>query len=616
MAHNISSLDILDLDFDTIRDGLKDYLKSQPDFLDYDFEGSAMALLLDVLAYNTYQNAFYTSMVGSEMFLDSAQLRDSVVSRSKMLSYTTRSARGSTTTITATITPDDNPTSITVPRGTQFTSLIDGQTYTWTTLEATNIPRVAGVGYQGTLTVTEGIVTTFRWTVDTTVNQKFIIPNPGVDTTTLRVIVQDSESDSDTTTFNLASDITQVTGTDPVYFLQEVDDEKYEILFGDGIIGKKLINGNIIKIDYNIVAGAETNGVNTFTNPGSLGGYTTFTTTVNSQTSGGADIESIDSIKYGAPKNYQTQNRAVLAEDYKRLILNQYGNIQSINVWGGETNVPAVYGKVFISARPTSGTSLSTTEKNSIRNYLKEHNVLSIEPEFIDPTYLYIIPSITVTVNSSRTTKSLDELESDIIAAIAAFESEELGTFQTQTVYHSRFIEDLIDVDNAVVSATCEFDLQKRFTPNFNNAAKYTVNFSNRLKEVNSDGTYTIGSTEFSYEGRTCYFDDDGNGNLRIYYNTSGQKVYITETAGTINYNTGVITITSFLPVSAPNDEIRINAVGFNDDVSTSKYQILVFGDYSITLADTVTQLARPATTVNTEGSVTLVRESAIGTVV
>ncbi|MGA1047165.1 MAG: hypothetical protein ACO3UU_04090 [Minisyncoccia bacterium] len=399
MASNKSTLNVSELNFDDIKTSLKTYLRSQTEFSDYDFDSSTLSILLDVLAYNTYHNSFYLNMVGNEMFLDSAQLRNSVVSRAKMLNYVPRSARGATAALSAVITPDDNPTGVTVPANTQFTSTIDGIEYTFVTSGATTMSPQDNGTFTGTLNIVEGTPLQHRFTVSTANPVRYILPNENTDTTSFTVRIQESSSNTTVSTYNLAGDLSSVNSTSKIYFVQENEDNLYEIQFGDSIFGKKPIDGNIIIVDYRITSGNTVNGANTFSAPESLAGYSNFTITTTSSAQGGAPQETIDSIKFNAPFKFQAQDRLVTKQDYKNIILSEQGDIQSISVWGGEENIPAVYGKVFIATKPLSGAILSNQRKEAIRASLKTRNTVSIDVEMVDATYLYINPTITVRYN-------------------------------------------------------------------------------------------------------------------------------------------------------------------------------------------------------------------------
>jgi len=603
MAAN-SAINVTSLNFDNIKESMKTYIASKPEFTDYNFEGSTISMLLDLLAYNTYQNAFYTSMVGNEMFLDSALLRDSVVSRAKMLNYVPRSARGASTTLTVEITPTGAPDSVTVAKDSEFSATIDGEAYKFVTPQAYSFSSADN--YSGTITITEGRPVTHRFTVNTNSPVRYILPNENVDTTSITVDVQTSSSDASSVRYNLASDITEVQANSAVYFLQEVEDNQYEITFGDDVIGQAPVDGNIVIANYRICNGTDGNGISSFTSPSTLGGSSTFTTLVDAATSGGANNETIESIKFNAPKNYETQNRAVLAEDYKRLILRDNGDVQSISVWGGEENNPPIYGKVYISIKPTIGNTISSQRKTEITTELKKYNVLSIDPEFVDATFLYIRPTVEVRYDSKTTTLTGPQVQTKVLNAITNFESTKLGTFDNKTFRYSQFVKAIDAADSSIVSNLTTIQIEKRFVPSLTNSTTYNVSFSNALHNPHAGHRYAISSSAFTYRGNTSYFDDDGNGNLRIYYITgSNTRVYTNETAGVVNYRTGLVTINSFLPSAFVGSSLSIFADSADDDVNAIRNQILLIAGANVTLIDDATTLVAATTVTATTSGVT-----------
>ena len=603
MAAN-SAINVTSLNFDNIKESMKTYIASKPEFTDYNFEGSTISMLLDLLAYNTYQNAFYTSMVGNEMFLDSALLRDSVVSRAKMLNYVPRSARGASTTLTVEITPTGAPDSVTVAKDSEFSATIDGEAYKFVTPQAYSFSSTDN--YSGTITITEGRPVTHRFTVNTNSPVRYILPNENVDTTSITVDVQTSSSDASSVRYNLASDITEVQANSAVYFLQEVEDSQYEITFGDDVIGQAPVDGNIVIANYRICNGTDGNGISSFTSPSTLGGYSTFTTLVNAATSGGANNETIESIKFNAPKNYETQNRAVLAEDYKRLILRDNGDVQSISVWGGEENNPPIYGKVYISIKPTIGNTISSQRKTEITTELKKYNVLSIDPEFVDATFLYIRPTVEVRYDSKTTTLTGPQVQTKVLNAITNFESTKLGTFDNKTFRYSQFVKAIDAADSSIVSNLTTIQIEKRFVPSLTNSTTYNVSFNNALHNPHAGHRYAISSSAFTYRGNTSYFDDDGNGNLRIYYITgSNTRVYTNETAGVVNYRTGLVTINAFLPSAFVGSSLSIFADSADDDVNAIRNQILLIAGANVTLIDDATTLVAATTVTATTSGVT-----------
>ena len=615
MAAN-STISVTELDFDDIKVSLKNFLKSQPEFLDFNFEGSAISLLIDMLAYNTYQNAYYTSMVGNEMFLDSAQLRESVVSRAKMLNYMPTSARGANTNFTITITPTGSPTSVTVDKNTEWTASVDGQTLKFVTPEAYTL--TSDNNYSGTITVVEGQPLTHRFTVDNLDTQRFILPNENVDTSSIVVDVQESATDTSSTRYNLANDLTQVQANSAVYFLEEESENRYEVYFGDGVLGKAPTNGNIVIINYRSCNGILGNDIGTFTDPSTVAGSSVFTKTVNANTSGGAAFETVDSIKFNAPKNFEAQNRAVLAEDYKRIILRETGDIQSISVWGGEENDPPIYGKVYLAVKPVTGNVISSTRKNQIKDILKKHNVLSIDTEFVDAQYLYVNPTTTVRWDPNATTLSAGAVQDKISTAISTFETNNLNDFEKQKFRFSQFTRVIDDADSSVLSSLTDILMERRFAPSTTTKATYNIPFNQKLFHPHAGHAYAISSSKFTFNNQDSYLDDDGNGNIRIYYlNAAGQRVVLDAAAGTVNYTTGLVKLDAFLPAAYTGSFLSIYAEPNDKDITAVRNQILLIANAKVTVLNDVTsQVDARTVTATTSGVTTTVVDSGLYPVV
>jgi hypothetical protein len=440
----MSNLRIAELDFDQIKNNLKTYLNAQTEFTDYDFEGSGLSTLLDILAYNTHYNAYLANMVVNEMFLDSAVKRSSAVSIAKHLGYTPVSARGAVANLDIVVTsPTGLPASLTMDRYTPFTSIVDGTTYTFLTTEAKTAARVGTLYTFAGVDVTEGTLLNYSYVVsDTTPAAKYEIPNEAVDTTTIKVSVQTSSSDTTTNTYSLSTDITGVNSTSKVYYLEQNTRGKYQIYFGDGIIGKSLSSGNIITIQYLVATGSAVNVSSTvaqsFTAGTTIGGSSSIAITVNSNSTGGADVESITSIKFNAPRVNASKNRAVTAADYEALILSNYAGAESVSVWGGEDNDPPYYGKVLISLKPYSGFTISDATKNTIKtSILKSKQGITIIPEFIDPTFFYVNITADIVYNSSITTLSSDQIKTQVNTAITEYFSANLQKFNKEYIHSS-----------------------------------------------------------------------------------------------------------------------------------------------------------------------------------
>ena len=402
MATTDKRLDISELDFDDIKTNLKTFLRNQTEFTDYDFEGSGMSSLLDLLSYNTHYLSMNANLLANEMFIDTASLRSSVVSHAKTLGYTPRSVRITKTTVDITLN-DTSVTTATLARGTKFSTVVNDVTYNFLVNTARTKSRVDNVLTFDNVVLYEGSLITTRYTADSTnVDQRFIIPDSNADTTTLTVSVQNSSTDTTTTVFTLATDISQVSDTSNSYFLQEIENGQFEVYFGDGVIGKALTDNNIVILEYIVTNKSASNGASTFTPPGSISGSSDNSVATVSTASGGAEAENIQSIKLNAPLDYASQGRAVTTNDFKVIVPTLFANTQSVSVWGGEDNDPASYGKVFISVKTTTGSDLTSTQKRNLESSLKSFVVSSIRPEVVDPEIISVRLTTTFKYNSTN----------------------------------------------------------------------------------------------------------------------------------------------------------------------------------------------------------------------
>jgi hypothetical protein len=576
MAAN-NAIRVSDINFDQIKTNLKAFLSDQNEFLDYDFESSTMSVLLDLLSYNTYYNAFYLNMVGNEMFLDSAQLRNSVVSRAKQLNYIPRSARGATASVNVSVDPDGSPTFFTVAANTKFTTTIDGTSYTFVTSDATSLTPSSNGTFSGSLNLVEGEPLQQRFTVSTTSPVRYILPNDNVDTTSFTVRIQESSSNTSIATYNLNNDISAANSISEIYFIQENEDNKYEVYFGDNVFGKKPKDGNIVIVDYRVVNGSTVNGANNFSGD--------FTVTTTSAAQGGAFQESIESIKYNAPFKFQAQDRLVTSSDFKNIILAENGDIQAISVWGGEENTPPVYGKVFISVKPTSGPIISATRKSTLQTTLKDRSIVSVETEFVDATYLYINPSITVRYNPRTTSLSASELNTKIQNALISFEANNLGTFGNK-FYVSNLTEVIRASDNSFVSADIPFTIEKRFVPTTNAINTYQVQFNNAIHHPHDGHLGAVSSTGFTIGDETVYLEDDGIGNLRTFILVTGNKITRNKNFGTVNYGSGLITIFNTLITGYVGDAISIKMKPQESNIFGIRNEILLVSGASVATVD------------------------------
>ena len=591
MAAN-SAIRVTDLNFNQIKNNLKTFLRAKPEFTDYDFEGSALSNLIDLLAYNTYQQSIYVNMVGNEMFLDSAQIRNNVVARAKMLGYTPTSARGSQATIKVAITPATNVTSVTVASNTLFTSQIDGIQYKFTTdrpyvlLQSQNYTS-------NTIVIKEGEPVNQKFTIDTSTAQRFVLDNPNVDTTSIKVRVQTSGANTSKVTRTQATNIVDVQANSQVYFVQENEDGKYELLFG-----------------------SVTNGANNFVAPATIGGQSTFTVTVANSASIGANAESTSSIKFNAPKSFQRQNRAVIKNDYARTILAEAPDIEAVSVWGGEDNDPPIYGKVYIAAKPNGGNLLSDQRKAELVTLLQSKNVVTISPTFVDATYLYVVPSITVKYNVADTTLVAGQISDKVATAVVNFETASLTLFDKK-FRESEFVADMVAADPSIVGANITYRMMKRFTPNQNVTTSYSIAFNNGISNPHAGHYGAVSSTSFTFQNQTCFLDDDGNGILRIYYlDSQNNKTYLNTSAGTVDYSSGLVTIKSVIITSSST--IEVNAKPAVNDISPTRNMLLLISKASIDVVNDSTGVVESSvsnvTTAGTTETITSETSSILST--
>ena len=583
-----TKLEISQLDFDGIKDNLKTFLSQQDEFVDYDFEGSGMNILLDVLAYNTHYLGYNANMLANEMYLDSADQRASVVSLAKQVGYTPRSATSAKATIDLVVN-NASGASITMSRGTKFSATVDETNYNFVNNADVSISPVDGVYKFSSLDLFEGTYLNYKYTANTSdTEQRFIIPNDNVDTNTLTVKVQNSASDSTTNTYTLAQGITGLDSTSKVYFLQEVENGRFEVYFGDGVLGQAIADGNIVILDYITCNRDEANGATTFTLAGNVGGFTDVTITTLNNANGGDAPETIKSIKYNAPRDYTSQDRAVTADDYKVLVKSLYANAQSVQVYGGEDAATPDYGKVYISIRAKSGSNLTELTKTDLVKSLKSFAVASVTPVIIDPETTFITLTTTFKYDSSLTTKDVSTLQTDVLNAVTVYNTESLEDF-TGMFRYSEVLKRIDDADPSILSNITKVRMYKFITPTLNSALKYTLSFNNAFFNPHSGHNASAGgvvsSTGFKISNDSStnehFLDDDGAGNIRVYYLSGTTRIYTSESFGTINYSTGEIVLTSANITSISNVDgvastrIRVTVTPDSNDIIPVRNQTL-----------------------------------------
>ena len=595
MAVNNRRLRVTELDFDSIKDNLKTFLKGQNQFKDYDFEGSGMNILLDTLAYNTHYLGFNANMVANEMFLDSSSLRSSAVSHAKTLGYEVTSARAPTATLNVNLST--TAATKTMSAGTAFTTTVDGTSYQFVTTSditstntGSNIPFDSVTVYEGTYVIT-------KYLVDSSdVDQRFILTDPRSDTTTLTVKVQNSATDTTTTTYTKATDITQLSASSTVYYLQEVETGRYEVYFGDGVVSQAVSDGNIIQLQYVVTNKTESNGASSFSAPTAIDGVTNITVTTVASASGGAEPESIQSIKLNAPLDYASQGRAVTTKDYEVYVKRLFPTTQAVSVWGGEdgsydssTGVSSTpeYGKVFISIKSTTGVDLTSAQKTNLEIALAPYKVASITPVVVDAETTSIILGITIMYDSSATTYTADQIASLVATTVSNYNASDLQTFNAP-FRHSKLLGLIDGTDTSILNSVATVTMAKLFTPTLSLPTDYRLNFNNKfynpVSGYNATAGGIIASTGFylnSVTTTTYFFDDDGAGNLRTYYLVSGVRTYLDIAAGIVDYANGLITIGSITITGvaevdgATSSQIRVTVLPNSNDITPVRNQIL-----------------------------------------
>ena len=690
MATANSGLQITNLDFASIKNSLKSFMQSQDALKDYNFDGSALSVLMDLLSYNTQYNAYYLNMVANEMFLDSAVQRNSVVSHAKLLNYIPKSAAAPKATIKLQVNQVNDAT-LTLPKNTPFLSeMVDGVNYTFVTTDSTTVSVSANTAIFNDLAIYQGTPVAYSYTYSSLNNPKqiFDLPDTNIDTATLIVSVQESSSNLISETYIQSTDYINLTPSSKVYFLQEGMNGQYQIYFGDGILGKSLINGNIVNLSYISTNGTAATGANSFTIMAPVGGYSNTVVTAVTPASLGKDRETLDSIKFSAPKAYAAQGRAVTKEDYIYLIQNNTSNfpVDSVSVWGGEENNPPVYGQIFCAIKPSGGFTLTPTQKERIiTEVIKPISVLTVVPTIVDPDYNFVKINTKVLYDPKKTTLNGGQIQQAVISSINTFATNTLNTFNS-TFKTPELITGIQSADPSIITNETNIRLQKKFYPSLNTKTTYKLDFGIPLKRnyfnaglssypdfstvdvnasnnirtgvffeevpttvggvasinvLNQGYSYTktpivtitgdgIGATAVAVlvNGRVnnititdpgynytqavvTITNADGDtsgalayavpvlegsiGTLRTYYYQNNVKQILDNNAGTIDYSSGLITLTDFAPLAINNDlgQFTISVVPDSTIVSSTYNRIIALDEFdpdAITVTVSATQ--------------------------
>ena len=571
MAVKSSQINVTDLDFDNIADNLKNYLKGQDTFKDYNFEGATLSILIDLLAYASHIGAVNTNIAASELFLDSAQIRKNVVSRAKDLGFVPSSEKASTAKaniVLRNVRSADgtvpSTSSMIMSRGTQFRTTYEGVKYEFVSA-STYTPTVDGTTFTyNNVDLVQGTFAQDQFVFDSQIkNAKFVVSNQRVDKQRMTVTINSGGVSS---TYALSTDVSNIDTTSKVYYTQENEEGFIEIYFGDGTLGVSLLDGDIITVDYVIVDDVHADGANRFTQVGAINGFTDSTISVTEKASGGAEKESIESIKFKATKFYTSQNRLVTLNDYKAKVQEYYPNADAVAVWGGEDNVPPAYGKVFVALKPNNADYLSETEKTQVKNNLNKLNMLTVRPEIVDADIIKILISTTFKYNPALTTLTAGELSTLVKNTINQFDTDNLNGFDA-IFRHSNLTKTIDEADSSILSNTTNIRLRKKLNGIVSTNPKgYTLSMGNALFNPhsghNADAGGIVTTTGFKVGGdsvNTYYFDDDGKGNLRRYYLSGSTRIYKDSAAGIVNYSTGLITINAFILTSTVNADTSID---------------------------------------------------------
>ena len=600
---NSSNINITDLDFEDVESSLKEYLKGQSTLKDYNFEGSNLSVLIDLLAYSAHTSAFNANMVASEMFLDTAQIRKNVVSRAKELGYTPSSRTAAKAKFDLTVTSPRVggvvPSSLTINRGHEFTTVFDGTSFTFIALDNKTISPDGGTFTFKDLEVFQGKLTTDIYRFDNQIsNQRFALLNSNIDTSTIKINIT---SNNTVTAWTKAGDLTGITSSSNVFYVQENDEGLFEVYFGDGVIGAQPKDGDQISISYLVTDDTHANGASTFSMATSISGNSDVVFTNTLSASGGKDIETTDQIKFSASKFYTSQNRLVTVQDYKAKLQELYPGADSIAVWGGEDNDPVQYGKVFVALKPSQySNNLTTAEKTDLKNNLSKLSVLTVRPEIVDAEILQILITTNFKYDPTKTSQTKSALETLVRASIISYDNNQLSGFDT-LFRHSQLTGQIDNTETSILSNITNIKLRKNYTAVVDGTkSSIKLDFGNAIYNPhsghNADAGGVLESTGFFISGdaKNYFFDDDGKGNVRRYSLDGSTRVYADNTAGTITYSTGVVSINTLTYSSTSNTDTSIDftITPSSNDIISTRNQLLDITADQITVTGTADTVA------------------------
>ena len=582
-----TNLNVTELDFDQIKKNLKNFLKQQSEFNDYDFDGSGLSVLLDVLAYNTHYNAMNAHYSLNEAFLDSAQIRGNVVTRAKLLGYIPRSILSPRATVTITVDVSEvvgtKPATITLNRGTKLKSTVDGEEFNYLVLNTQSAELSNNQYVFSNVTLVEGELRELKFRVDNDIeNQKFQLSDFNADTSTLRVRVQENEESTAFDIYTQFETLKDVTSTTKVFYLQENSSEYYEVYFGDGITGLKPSNNNIVTLDYIITEGAESNGASVFTMNDTINGFSDITVTTATNSQGGDEKETTESIRFNAPLSFASQNRAVTSDDYATIIKNSFSNIDSISTWGGEDNDPPDYGKAYISVKPITADKLTDAEKNTIKaSILRGKNVVSITPEIVDPTFTNLELDVFVKYNPNLTDRGQAEITSVIRDTISDYNFNNLNKFDG-VFRHSQLTRVIDNADPSIQNSIVRPRMFQTISAKTNSTENnFELSFVEPFYQSGQSTEFILTSTAFrlNTNANEDHFIGDipitGSEKRRliVYKKVTGNNITVLNDVGEMDTAAGKITLHSFAVNT--NTDIRLTVVPNSLDLAPSRNQLL-----------------------------------------
>ena len=594
-----TNLNVTELDFADIKNNLKNFLKQQTEFNDYDFDGSGLNVLLDVLAYNTHYNALNAHYSLNESFLDSAQIRGNVVTRAKLLGYTPRSVLSPRAKVDIVVTKPNSgviPTVLELTKGTKLNTVVSGEEFQYVVLENQQATLSGSTWTFNDVIIVEGTTRELKYRVDNDIeNQKFQLSDYDADTSTLRVRVQANEESTAFDVYTKFESLKGIDSTSKVYYLQENPSGYYEVYFGDGVTGFKPTNNNIVTIDYVITKGKESNGANSFTMVDEIGGYDNIAVTLDTAAAGGADEETMESIRFNAPLTFISQNRAVTADDYAAIIKKEFSNIDSISTWGGEDNDPPDYGRVYVCIKPLLANTLTTAEKTNITGaILKGKNVVSITPQIVDPNFTYLELDVSFKYNPNLTDRSSVELQSVVRDTITDYNFNNLNKFDG-VFRHSQLTRNIDNSDPSILNTTVRPRMFQYITPLNNADNNFSLSFSSPFYQSGNSTAFLISSSAFKINNVDHFFGDEPiagstKRNVIVYKVVNQVNTTVIADAGEIDVDKGTIILNKFRPDTTA--QIKITVLPNSLDLGPKRDQLISIDNNFVVITPEIDTIA------------------------